>query len=115
MKVDGHSFNAIAAEFVRSLSDALEQHDDEDVAKILALADSETDPKSRWIPWLVALTGARIGEIGQLWNKHVMVRDGIHFIRITETDDGGRVKTGGSERDVAIHPAIIECVAFLSL
>lgn len=81
---------------------------DEEVAAILALADAESKPALRWIPWLLALTGARVGEIAQLWGKRVTTINGIDVIRITPADDGGGIKNAGSERDVPIHPAIIE-------
>ena len=81
---------------------------DEEVANILVLADSETKPHLHWVPWLLALTGSRVGEITQLWAKHVKYADGVHFLSITPTDDGGEIKTASSERDVPIHPAIIE-------
>lgn len=82
-------------------------YEDDEVATILALADKETKAHLHWIPWLVAFTGARVGEIAQLWGKHVKCIDGIHVISITPTDDGGRLKNEGSERDVPLHPAII--------
>ena len=83
-------------------------YEDEEVAAILALADAETKPALRWIPWLLALTGARVGEIAQLWGNRVMTINGIHVIRIAPAEDGGTIKNAGSERDVPLHPAIIE-------
>lgn len=82
-------------------------YDDDEVAAILALADNETKAHLHWVPWLVAFTGARVGEITQLWGKHVKCIDGVHVISITPTDDGGQLKNEGSERDVPLHPAII--------
>lgn len=81
---------------------------DEEVAQLLELADRETTPYLRWIPWLLAFTGARVGEIAQLWGKHVREVDGIHVVSITPTEDGGRLKNVGSERDVPLHPAILD-------
>jgi integrase len=81
---------------------------DEEVAAILALADTETKPALRWIPWLLALTGARVGEIAQLWGSRVTTINGIAVIRIAPAEDGGTIKNAGSERDVPLHPAIIE-------
>jgi integrase len=83
-------------------------YSDADVGAILSLANAETDPQLHWIPWLLALTGARVGELAQLWGKHVHEIDGIHVINITPTDDGGTVKTASSERTVPIHPALID-------
>ncbi|WP_333795082.1 hypothetical protein [Hyphomicrobium sp.] len=81
---------------------------DEEVAALLALADKEDDAKFHWMPWLLALTGARVGEIAQLWGEHVKNTRGIDYISITTTKDGGRLKNINSERDVPIHPALIE-------
>ena len=83
-------------------------YDDEEVAAILALADAETKPALRWIPWLLALTGARVGEIAQLWGSRVTTINGIDVIRIAPAEDGGTIKNAGSERDVPLHPSIID-------
>lgn len=81
---------------------------DTEVATLLALADKERLSYLHWVPWLTALTGARVSEITQLWGKHIMEEDGIGFINIAPTDDGGTIKTGSSKRKVPLHPAIIE-------
>ena len=78
---------------------------DAEVATILALADKEAISYLRWVPWLTALTGARVSEIVQLWAKHVEEEAGVHFISIAPTDDGGTLKTGSSKRKVPLHPA----------
>lgn len=83
-------------------------YDDGEVAAILALADKETTARLRWIPWLLALTGARVGEIAQLWGKRVTEKDGIPIIRIAPAEDGGSLKNEDSERDVPLHPALID-------
>lgn len=83
-------------------------YDDAEVAAILALADNETAARLRWIPWLLALTGARVGELAQLWGKRVTERDGIPIIRLAPAEDGGSFKNEGSERDVPLHPALID-------
>jgi integrase len=56
----------------------------------------------------MALSGARIGEVAQLWGSRIVEIDGIHVMRIAPAEDGGTLKNEGSERDVPIHPAIIE-------
>jgi site-specific recombinase XerC len=52
-------------------------YDDNEVARLLALADRETRPSRRWLPWLTALSGARVGEVAQLWGNRVVEIDGI--------------------------------------
>lgn len=81
---------------------------DDEVARLLALANHETRPSRRWLPWLTALSGARVGEIAQLWGNRVVEIDGIPVMKIAPAADGGTIKNVGSERDVPIHPAIIE-------
>src|SRR5687768_13236309 len=55
-----------------------------------------------------ALSGARVGEVAQLWGNRVVEIDGIPVMRIAPAADGGTIKNAGSERDVPIHSAIIE-------
>jgi integrase len=83
-------------------------YDDGEVAKLLALADRETLPARRWLPWLIALSGARVGEVAQLWGDRVVEVDGIPVMKIAPAPDGGTLKNAGSERDVPIHPTIIK-------
>jgi hypothetical protein len=42
-------------------------YEDQEVARLLALAERESHSARRWLPWLAALSGARIGELAQLW------------------------------------------------
>lgn len=81
---------------------------DDEVARILALADQEHHSARRWLPWLIALSGARVGELAQLWGRRVIEVNGIPVMKIAPAEDGGSLKNEGSERDVPIHPAIIE-------
>lgn len=64
-----------------------------------------TSAAKRWVPWLCAFTGARVGEVAQLRKQDVFQSDGIWAFRITPA--AGRVKTNVS-REVAIHPQVIE-------
>jgi integrase len=83
-------------------------YDDDEVARLLSLADRETRPSRHWLPWLTALSGARVGEVAQLWGNRVVAIDGIPVMKIAPAADGGTIKNVGSERDVPIHPAIID-------
>ena len=73
----------------------------------LAVADTSTPDKAtrRWVPWLCAYTGARVGEITQLRGSDVVTRDGIPALRITP--DAGTVK-GRKAREVPLHEHLIE-------
>lgn len=59
----------------------------------------------RWVPWLMAYSGARVGEMAQLRKQDVR-REGEHWV-IRVTPEAGTVKTNAA-RDVVLHPHIIE-------
>ncbi|WP_170964740.1 site-specific integrase [Rhizobium sp. H4] len=79
----------------------------EDVKLILSAARKEKLPYLRWVPWLCANSGARVGEIVQLWGSMIVEEDGVRCMKITTAPDGGEIKNQGSERSVPIHPALI--------
>ena len=54
----------------------------------------------RWVPWLCAYTGARVGEITQLRGADVLKRDGTHALCITP--EAGTTKSGDT-RVVPLH------------
>ncbi len=82
-------------------------YNDEEVARLLWLAKQETNPARRWLPWLTALSGARIGELARLWGEEIKIENGVHFMQIKAAPDGGSLKTHNSERQVPLHPALI--------
>lgn len=59
----------------------------------------------RWVPWLCAFTGARVGEMLQL-RKEDIRREGKHWI-VRITPEAGPVKTDEA-RDVVLHRQVIE-------
>lgn len=58
----------------------------------------------RWVPWICAYTGARVGEITQLRKQDFKVERSVKFIRITP--EAGNVKAGVF-RDVPLHPHLL--------
>lgn len=66
----------------------------------------------RWIPWLMAYTGGRVGEFVQLRREDVRQEGGIWFVDITPT--AGPVKDKEARR-IALHPHLVEMgfVAFV--
>ena len=58
----------------------------------------------RWVPWLCAYTGARVGEMTQIRRCDVIVRDGHWCVRITP--EAGTVK-GKDPHDVPLHEHLI--------
>jgi len=65
----------------------------------------ERERAIRWIPWLLAYTGARVNEIAQLRVEDVKAVDGIWTLTITP--EAGSTKDGNA-RVVALHPHIVE-------
>ena len=59
----------------------------------------------RWVPWLCAYLGARVGEIGQLRGMDIKQEEGVWLVWITP--DAGSTKNE-SARYVALHPHLIE-------
>ncbi|MHC9417668.1 recombinase XerD [Sphingomonas citri] len=59
----------------------------------------------RWVPWLCAYTGARVGEIGQLRKEDVFQLEGHWVLRITP--EAGTTKTQEA-RVVPLHAHLIE-------
>lgn len=59
----------------------------------------------RWVPWLCAYTGARVGEMTQLRAGDIRKEKGIWVVHITP--EAGSVKTGKA-RSVPIHSHLIE-------
>ena len=82
----------------------------EEVKTILQASRAITDTAKpsaaarRWVPWLCAYTGARVGEITQLRSGDVTEQDGVNVIKITP--DAGTVKTGRG-RVVPLHEHLI--------
>ena len=67
--------------------------------------NAKTFAAKRWIPWLCAFTGARVGELAQLRKQDVSLRDDIWVIRITP--EAGTVKTNEA-REVPLHQQVID-------
>jgi integrase len=68
-------------------------------------AGEKTRTAGRWIPWLCAYSGARVGEIAQLRKESVRPVEGVPYYWITPED--GDVKDK-EPRFVPIHPHLIE-------
>lgn len=67
--------------------------------------NSKTFAAKRWIPWLCAFTGARVGELAQLRKEDVSQRADLWVIRITP--EAGTVKTNEA-REIPIHQQLID-------
>ncbi|WP_246687911.1 DUF6538 domain-containing protein [Methylobacterium sp. WL93] len=71
----------------------------------------QTYAAKRWIPWVLAFTGARVGEIAQMRRQDLRkveiegLPGGVWVLRITP--EAGTVKTKQA-REVPLHPQIVE-------
>jgi integrase len=63
------------------------------------------DAARRWVPWMCAYTGARVGEITQLRKADVIKRGGIHALKITP--EAGTVKSARA-RVVPLHQHLLK-------
>lgn len=86
----------------------------EEAASILTAAAAHKGSKAenpmtcaakRWVPWLCAYTGARVGEMAQLRKSDFHKHDGHWFVSITP--EAGTVKTK-EVREVPLHEHLIE-------
>ena len=65
----------------------------------------QTSAAKRWVPFLMAYSGARVAELTQLRKGDIRQESGIYVMRITP--EAGTVKTN-AYRDVPLHPALAE-------
>lgn len=63
---------------------------------------------SYWLPLMGLLTGARLGELCQLYLVDFEIVSGIHCINIQDEEAGQRVKNKSARRHVPIHEKLIE-------
>jgi integrase len=74
---------------------------DEEIRTVLTAALAADSPARRWLPWLAAYTGARMGELTQLRGKDVT--DGA----LKLTPEAGTMKSR-KPRSVPLHEHLIE-------
>ncbi|WP_170121121.1 site-specific integrase [Halomonas denitrificans] len=79
-----------------------------DLQKIFNSVDSEKKAYRRWLPYLGFYTGARLGELCQLYLSDFKTVNGILCVHIQDTKQGQRLKTPESERLLPIHSRLIE-------
>ena len=78
---------------------------DEEAALILQSAREEEGVK-RWVPWLLAFTGARLDEVCQAYTSDIRQDQGIWYLDIND-ERGKKLKNAGSARQVPLHQAIL--------
>lgn len=60
-----------------------------------------------WLPILGLYTGARLEELGQLSPDNVFQEEGVWVLRITDEEQGQRLKNTGSARRFPLHPDLV--------
>jgi integrase len=78
---------------------------DEEAALILQAARGEEGVK-RWVPWLLAFTGARLDEVCQAYTSDIRQDQGTWYLDINQ-ERGKKLKNPGSARRVPLHQAIL--------
>jgi len=61
-----------------------------------------------WLPLVALFTGARLGELCQRTPEDVLQENEVWLLRIHQEGQGMHLKNNFSERDVPIHPKLIE-------
>jgi integrase len=79
---------------------------DQEAALILQSARPEEGVK-RWVPWLLAFTGARLDEVCQAYTSDIGQEQGIWYLDINQ-DRGKKLKNPISARRVPLHQAVID-------
>jgi integrase len=74
-------------------------------ASLGAAGATKADLARRWVPWLCAYTGGRVGELAQLRRQDVREDGGYWTLRLTP--EAGTMKTNEA-RIVVAHPHLIE-------
>ena len=79
-----------------------------DARKLLNATRDKAGPHLRWVPWLAAYSGARIGELITLEKADVFKIGNDHFYNIIHNPAKGRTTKSKKNRKVPIHTALIE-------
>jgi integrase len=76
-------------------------------ARLILEAARRLRGADRWIPWLLAFTGARVEEVAQALVADVREWDGVAYLDINAEGEEKSLKNVGSARKVPLHPALI--------
>ena len=112
----------------RKAKDKRDNFTDEDIQTIFhhknylpAIFEGNTNQKIKfpyyWIPILASMTGARLEELAQMRVKDIIEVNGVWIYRIREigkyNEEVTRVKNPYSERDIPLHPELIDTLGFI--
>jgi integrase len=111
-RIPANPVDGVSVKVPKAKKERPKGYSDSEAKQILGLTMKPTEQKlsaehkaaRRWVPWICAYTGARVGEIAQLRTQDIREKDGVWLFWITP--EAGTVKDGNS-RYVAIHPDLI--------
>ncbi len=66
---------------------------------------AKTAAAKRWVPWLCAYSGARVGEVVQLRKEDVRKEGGLWVLKVTPE---ANAQKGNEARDVVLHSHLVE-------
>jgi len=86
-----------------------------DQARQILLAARLESGALRFLPWVLATTGARLNEVCQSVKEDIIEYDGLPFLRVHDDDSDDRaegeaprsLKTESSKRNVPLHPRLV--------
>jgi integrase len=109
--IAANPFAAVALEKPKRITTRPKWFTQDELALILKATLEYTNPQTategarRWVPWLLAYSGARAGEITQLRGSDVGEHEGVLALRLTP--EAGTIKTREA-RWVPIHEHLVE-------
>lgn len=80
----------------------------EDARLVLLAAREKIEPHLRWVPWLAAYSGARVGELTTIEKSDIVEVGGHYFYHVIHDPAKGRTTKTKKNRKVPLHPALIE-------
>lgn len=81
-------------------------YSDTDARLLLTTARQEKGGR-RWVPWLLAFTGARMDEVCQALTTDIRQEAGVWYLDINADDPGKSLKNPGSARKVPLHARVL--------
>ena len=74
----------------------------DEVRVLFRVSREQNAPANRWIPWLIAYSGARIHEIAKLLKSDVREYEGVWYLNIE-----GKGSTKNRTRRIPLHEAVV--------
>jgi integrase len=75
-------------------------------AILLATRKEASRPERRWVPWLMAYSGMRVGEVAQLEKEDLEQIEGRWFVHVVDDGESRTTKTKKG-RKVPLHSAVV--------